>query len=179
MQTPEPLHVVPYDAQGKEIAIMQGWDGPWSHKDAFPYPNSSLRFAVDFALEYGTVVHAARAGIVRILLMRSDAYFDGPDPNPDPKILRTRPPNVAMIEAADGTFDMYVHLEKQSAMIKEGDAISEHQPIAKTGRSGWVGTVPHLHFHSQKGKFGEPIVTIPIAFRDYLQSLWHEDLKKP
>ena len=170
---PDPQHVVPFDTTTNDVVIMQGWDGEWSHKEGFPTENDHLRFAVDFALPYGTVVNASRRGIVQLLYVGSDRYVENDDPNPPPDLVRTAPANVAYIQAEDGTYDVYSHLEQWSGLVKEGDTVDVHQPIARTGRSGWVGNVPHLHFHVMK-ELGKRMC-IPFGLKDFPHSLWHGD----
>lgn len=169
----DPQHILPIDGKQNEIKIMQGWDGPWSHKNEYPRPNQSLFYSVDFEVPFGTVVYAARAGIVRILHLRTDECIE--DPDPDPARVSRCNVNYAVIQADDGTHDFYLHLQKQSGLVLEKESVVAGQPLCSTGKSGWVGDVPHLHFHVFQSR---ELVTIPFGFKDYPHSLWHEDKDK-
>ena len=101
-----------------------------SHQGA--YENS-----VDFACELGTPVLAAAEGVVTRARDDNDQY--GEDPKYGQLV------NYITIKHAHNELSEYLHLAKDSALVKVGDRVKPGQHIATTGLSGWM-TAPHLHF---------------------------------
>ena len=50
-----------------------------------------------------------------------------------------------MLYHNDGLFTQYVHLKMDGVIVKLGDSVKKHQPIAYSGNTG-MSTEPHLHF---------------------------------
>jgi len=158
------------------VKISQGYDGPFSHFVTKRNNNSPIfddRFSLDFALPVGTLVLAARDGVVKTISDYSRDYYDG---------LKTERgfnslPNFLGLHHEDDTYTLYAHLEK-GIKLKMGEPIEQGQSIAKTGLSGWVGPIPHLHFAVLK--YIPPLVrqTFPTTFIDYQGPLYHKELPK-
>ncbi len=151
-----------------EPKISQGYNGNFSHfalrKCGYLY---DLRFAVDFAQDYGAEVIASRDGIVEGVIDSFDDFYEGLDMTLG---IRTWH-NFIILRHDDQSFTLYSHLEKGSSEVDFEDKVNAGQAIARTGKSGWVGPVPHLHFEayrtgSRRGRF-----TFPVAFDDYSGSL--------
>ena len=101
------------------------------------------RFAYDFALgqddEGPFVVTAARAGVVLQVVQ----HFD-PGANCDPGAIARA--NYIVLDHGDHIGTMYVHLRKNSALVQVGDRVTQGQPLARSGRTGFVCGVAHLHY---------------------------------
>ena len=101
-----------------------------SHKG--PYKGS-----VDFAVPLSTPVLAAADGVVVRVRDDSDKYGQEKRFGPDV--------NYITLEHAGGELSEYLHLAKNSAVVKKGQKVKFGQQIALTGLSGWL-YAPHLHF---------------------------------
>lgn len=140
------LYQLPY-AKKKKVRISQGWNGPASHR------NHHSRYAYDFVLQVGEPIYAAREGIV-VKVVDWFTKQGGPE-------LR-RAANKILVLHDDGTRAVYVHLDYQGALVKEGDRVEKGQKIGISGLTGYT-TGPHLHFVVRK----ERDIAIPIYFQGY------------
>jgi len=167
---------VPFDTNEYPIYITQGFHGSYHEPLDTPI---DLTYAIDFGLEPGTIVQAVRGGIVKVMWMTSDKYYEGYEP----AIAQRAAKQANFIVLDHGDFcSCYSHLEKDSHRFKEGAEVLEGQPIARTGLSGWIGQVPHLHFHLQRcvnggGKFIAHNQTIPFVLKGYDGPIEDEDIK--
>src|SRR3989339_1696584 len=125
-----------------EVVITQGYNGPWTHRKI--RANTDQSYSSDFALPVGTEVTAAREGIVKLVYDMGDSVYRGYDFSEGSKFIA----NMVNISLDDGTIASYQHFEKGSvsSRLKEGDFVKQSQVIGRTGLSGWVGPIPHLHF---------------------------------
>ncbi|PNS07429.1 M23 family metallopeptidase [Solilutibacter silvestris] len=131
---PRPFdYVLPVPAQGLRIDQADG--GAHSHND------DENRHAVDFALPMGTMVSAARDGIVM------DLDNDEPD-NTGANSNRRARANFVRVLHVDGSMALYAHLQRGSIPLHRGDRVAIGQRIGSVGNSGW-STAPHLHFAVQ------------------------------
>ncbi len=135
-------------APGTSFTVTQGYDGSFSHTG----PNE---YAIDFGMPQGTLVCAARAGLV--VRVKDDSDTGGPSMKFDPFN------NYILIRHADGTLGHYCHLEQHSSLVKVGEMVSAGQPIAHSGSTGF-STGPHLHFCVFMNKDGRHRVSIPVKF---------------
>jgi len=102
----------------------------------------------------------------------SDTAYEGTDPDIGNR-LTFGSTNFVAISHDDGTTAIYSHLIKYGALVsRKGITIDQGQPIAITGKSGWVGPNPHLHFQV----IDEEYKTIPVYFEDYDGQLDHANL---
>lgn len=115
-------------APGREVAISQGYNGRFSHKNAL---------ALDFNLPQGAPVHAARGGVVTDVVDHNDRGCPSPACEPFE--------NRVVVLHDDGTFAGYAHLQQNSAAVAVGDSIATGQLIGLTGATGFANG-PHLHF---------------------------------
>lgn len=118
-------------APGKTYRVMQGFDGTFSHTGQF-------RYCVDWDMVVGTPVYAARPGVV--VQTRSDSTVGGTNQK---RFINDG--NFVRIIHADGTIGEYHHLVAGGVLVKPGQAVARHQPIGKSGNTGW-SKAPHLHF---------------------------------
>jgi len=122
------IYDLPY-AKGKMFAVVQGYNGGYSHKN---------QNALDFEMPEGTEVLAAREGVVILLKQDSNTGCDNEACAKDA--------NFIIILHSDGTMASYVHLQFNSLNVKKGDKVKKGQVIALSGNTGW-STGPHLHFN--------------------------------
>jgi murein DD-endopeptidase MepM/ murein hydrolase activator NlpD len=168
MEDGEIKYRLPFDNEQHPVRILQGHNGPWSHQGLSPTKDST--FAVDFLLPLGTKVLAMRDGRLHGAFDTSDACYEGTDPEVGNQLV-WGDTNYAVIEHDDGTHAWYSHLEKGSVRVVRGEAVSQGQVIARTGRSGWLGPEPHVHV-----QVNERFDSLPIRFKDYDGPLEHVEL---
>ena len=131
--------------------VMQGPRGSYSH-----FAGSGSENAVDWTVPEGTVVCAARSGLV--VGVRQDSTVGGPD-------RKLRPlANYVIIKHADGTFADYVHLKTGGALVKMGDEVTVGQPIGLSGKTGFA-SAPHLHFSVFQAIDGKKKLTLPFRLK--------------
>ncbi|MDP3734647.1 MAG: M23 family metallopeptidase [Nanoarchaeota archaeon] len=170
-------YIIPFTEE--EPLIVQGYNGPFSHF-AVRHGND-YTYALDFKLPYGTPIVAARSGKVKLLLDSSSQCYTGVDIEE----ARGYIPNAIEIRHDDGSIAHYQHLQKGSIRahyLQFGDYVSQGQEIGNTGKSGWIGLIPHLHFmvyNSTCDFMGKRMLqTRPIDFTNYQGLLYHEELKE-
>lgn len=126
-----------------EAQVQQAWGGRHSHADA------ENRHAVDFAADPGTVVFAARDGVVmRVRMVESPAAGRHGDAN------------LVRILHDDGTMAVYAHLQPGGALVRPGERVRRGRPIGLSGNSG-ASNGPHLHFAVQVNR-GMRLESIPF-----------------
>lgn len=111
-------------------------------------------YSVDFAMPTGTPVVASRSGQV----VNTEMKFSDGDTTPDHF-------NLIWIQHVDGTVGRYFHLSYESALVDNGDSVSQGQVIALSDNTGH-STGPHLHFDVVQcltGLTPSDINTLPCA----------------
>lgn len=121
------VYALPYEA-GTKHRIIQGYFGPFSHKE---------RAALDFKMKRGTKILAAREGVV--VRVKEDGDRGGWN-----KKYRPYGNNI-VIQHPDGSRSGYWHLQFNGALVSVGDTVQKGQVIALSGKTGYTAT-PHLHF---------------------------------
>ena len=96
------------------------------------------KYAVDFDLHINTPVLAACSGIV--LRIKDDSDVWGLD------IKLANDANFVLIKHEDGSYAEYMHLKKDSIIVKENDHVNTGDLLGFTGLSGCM-KYPHLHFN--------------------------------
>ena len=143
------LYSLPYKTESFKVA--QGYKGTFSHKEG-----SNDEFAIDWKMPIGTEIYSTRGGIV--VGFRMDSDTGGSDS------IFVNSANYVIIMHDDGTFANYVHLMKNSVIVKLGQKVKEGELLALSGNTGH-STSPHLHlsiFHNVNGHFRK---TIPVKFK--------------
>ena len=125
--------------------------GEYAHEN---FPES--KYAVDFLVDIGTSVLAARGGMVWKVKSDSDKY--GLDKSLAQEV------NLVAIDHGDGTYAEYLHLGKGQISVKEEQEIRVGDLLGYTGLSG-VMDKPHLHFNVFKIENGKG-ASIPIEFEE-------------
>jgi murein DD-endopeptidase MepM/ murein hydrolase activator NlpD len=143
------VYSLPY--VGGKYKVIQGYLGALSH-----YRGSQNEYAIDFAMPVGTKVCAAFEGTVAAF--RQDSDLGGADEKFAPC------DNYMVVKHADGTFAEYRHLKKAGVLVKLGQNVQRHQPLAISGNSGY-STGPHLHFAVFYNIDGKTRKTIPTRFK--------------
>ncbi len=142
------VYELPYSTGGN-FKVTQGYNGKFSHKG----PN---QYAIDWQMPEGTLVRAARAGVV--VRVKDDSDKSGSSMDYD------RYNNFVLVRHEDGTLGHYCHLQKGGCLVKVGQPVEAGDPIAHSGNTGF-STGAHLHFCVFKARDGHERVSIPIKFR--------------
>lgn len=136
---------LPY-AASESYRLFQGYDGSFSHRG---------KRALDFTMDEGTTILAARSGVV--VRLKEDSNRGCGDESC--KELA----NYVLIAHDDGSIAKYFHLKKNGVRVKMGDVVKAGDPIGFSGNTGW-STGPHLHFEVYLPKMdGE--LTVPTYFQ--------------
>lgn len=110
--------------------VSQGFNGKTSHK-------GNARYAIDFAMDIGTPVYAARGGKVVEIVQRHNKH--------GMSVNMRQYANYIIIEHEDKTLGRYFHLKQNSVKVKLAQDIKKGQEIALSGNTGRTSG-PHLHF---------------------------------
>ncbi|WMN11901.1 M23 family metallopeptidase [Marivirga salinae] len=145
-------YLLPYK-HGKRVRIGQGNNGSGTHRGVN---------AIDFNLEIGDSIYAARNGLV--IEVSEDSNVGGNDPKFE------KYGNFIKVYHDDGTVGSYVHLQKNGSLVEKGDKIEKGQFIGLSGNTGW-SSGPHLHFMVAKNQNFKNI-TLPIKFLNYKEELF-------
>ena len=140
------LYRLPFKKE-KKYEVSQGWKGKRTHKGI------TSQYALDFQLDVGEPVYAAREGIV-VKVVDWFTKRGGP-------ALRNAANRIVILHK-DGTMASYVHLRPKGTFVKEGEKVKKGQKIGISGLTGYTSG-PHLHFVVRK----ERDISIPIYFEGY------------
>lgn len=142
------IYQLPY-TRGDKFKVTQGYNGKFSHF-------GSNQYAIDWDMPEGTLVRAARGGVV--VRIKDDSDTGGAS------IYYDRYNNYVLIRHDDGTLGHYCHLQKGGCMVKVGQTVAVGDVIAHSGNTGF-SSGPHLHFCVFMAKDGRSRVSIPVKFR--------------
>ena len=123
------VYGLPY-ARGASYPVLQAYGSRFTHRDA-------EHFTVDFKMQVGTPVHAAREGVVALV----EDGRDGSCGRAECGAFA----NFIVILHSDGTTGEYFHLERGSSVVAPGERVQRGQMLARSGNTGFT-TAPHLHF---------------------------------
>jgi murein DD-endopeptidase MepM/ murein hydrolase activator NlpD len=122
-------YVLPFPV-GISYVVAQGNCSGYGHSGFWKY-------SYDFAMPIGSVVTAARAGVVFV------AVGIYPDTGPHDM---TVPPNLVLVRHDDSTVAVYSHLMHDGVRVQVGQVVAAGDTLALSGNSGYTGGFPHLHF---------------------------------
>jgi murein DD-endopeptidase MepM/ murein hydrolase activator NlpD len=142
------LYELPYGS-GSTFHVTQAYGGSFSHK-------GSNRYAIDWKMPEGTLVRAARGGVV--VKTKDDSNKGGSS------IKYDRYNNYVLIRHEDGTLGHYCHLQKGGCLVKPGQKVRTGDILAHSGNTGF-SSGPHLHFCVFKTVDGRERESLPIKFR--------------
>ncbi|MCL6704802.1 M23 family metallopeptidase [Pseudomonas sp. T1.Ur] len=134
----------PLPWRGGPFRLSQGANGQYSHY------GPKNRYAMDIAMPEGTPIIAARRGVV--VKTENEQTGRGTDPSG----------NFVRVLHDDGTMGVYLHLQKGSVSVREGQRVMVGTPLALSGNTG-NSSGPHLHFVVQRNT-GLGLVSIPYQF---------------
>lgn len=126
---------LPYP-DGTTYQVYQGNKDGYSHSDQWNL------YAWDFGMPEGNTVVATRSGKVVSLYEGSQTRLTSMNG-------WAQYTNYVLIDHGDGTSSFYSHLKYNSVLPNVGDYVSQNQPIAQSGNTGF-STDPHLHYSVQK-----------------------------
>lgn len=134
------------------------------NKTEYTHNENISEYAFDFAMPVGSLVAAARSGVVGHVVEKYSA--GGNNVNLKDKT------NRIMICHDDGTVATYAHLKEDGALVEIGDRVYTGQVIGFSGNTGY-STFPHLHFVVVKGQ-----QSIPIRFRNQYTIMYEGEIYK-
>ncbi|OLS59872.1 peptidoglycan DD-metalloendopeptidase family protein [Pseudomonas putida] len=141
----------PLPWRGGPFRLTQGPNGRFSHF------GPKGRYAMDIAMPEGTPIIAARAGVVVKIENRQSGRGTQPSGN------------FVRILHNDGTMGVYLHLQRGSVLVREGQQVAYGTPLARSGNTG-RSTAPHLHFVVQRN-VGLAVESIPYQFNQAIGGL--------
>jgi murein DD-endopeptidase MepM/ murein hydrolase activator NlpD len=137
---------------GTKHRVTQGYNGSFTHTGL------ENQYALDFDLDTGTPVFAARGGLVFDVKKNSNRGGSSSSYNKDA--------NFVSVLHEDGTIGNYIHLKLNGALVAPGDRIEGGQLIGYSGNTG-ISSGPHLHFDVQIPTHEGKMRSIPIRFLNY------------
>ena len=141
------IYGLPYQ-RGDSYVVTQGYNGEFTHK-------GHSQYAIDFGMEVGTKLYAAREGVV--VKIKSDSNKRG-----DTKEF-AKYGNHIIVEHSDSTFSTYYHLKKNGVGVRVGQRVKRGQLIGYSGNTGF-SRGPHLHFAVFKAVSAKSTKSLPIRF---------------
>ncbi len=138
------LYVLPFE-HGTKHLVGQGYLGKFTHKKSY---------SLDFNMEEGTPVCAARDGVV--FKLKDDSNEGGRGRKFDRKA------NFIGVLHEDGTWADYAHLKQHGVDVKIGNRVEAGQVIGFSGNTGRTNG-PHLHFAVRRATWASS-TTMPTAF---------------
>ena len=141
------LYRLPY-ARGESHMVSQGFNGKSTHK-------GHSQYAVDFKMDVGTKIYAARDGIV--VKTKEDSNKHGFSQE------FAKYGNYVTILHSDGTFGTYYHLKKGGVLVNVSQRVERGEPLGYSGNTGYTSG-PHLHFAVFKATATMKTKSLPIRF---------------
>ncbi|MDQ1245230.1 MAG: Peptidase protein [Campylobacterota bacterium] len=134
---------------GSSYIVSQGYNGKKTHF-------GSSRYAIDFAMDVGTKIYAARDG--KVAKTKADSNIRGIGKE------YSKHGNFVTIEHSDGTFATYYHLKQNGVAVSVGNLVKRGDLLGYSGNTGY-SSGPHLHFavFTLDGKLKTQ--TLPVKFQ--------------
>lgn len=143
------VYTIPYK-EGEQYGIGQAYGGKFSHF------MKGKTYAIDFTMDEGTSICAARDGVV--IDVKDDSNKHG-------KTSKYQEyGNYIIMYHNDGTMANYFHIKKGGSKVKVGDKVEAGQVIALSGNTGW-SSGPHLHFQVYSFDEDMEVKSIPTKFK--------------
>lgn len=142
---PNAVYLLPW-RHGQKHTVGQGYFGRATHQGLY---------ALDFDMDEGTEVDAARDGTV--IHVKDDGDRGGTLSS------YAQDGNVVEVLHDDQTWALYAHLQRGGARVQVGQRVKAGQRLGLSGATGMV-TGPHLHFAVYRAGWDEPR-SLPTAFR--------------
>jgi murein DD-endopeptidase MepM/ murein hydrolase activator NlpD len=140
-------YVLPYPV-GRTYRVLQGNCSGFGHSGDYKY-------SIDFDMPLGSIVTAARAGLV--VEVRT-GHLDG-DTVPGHE-------NYVKILHEDGVISAYSHLGTDGVLVAPNALVAQGDTIGLSGNTGATGGVRHLHFHLTPCSEPVDCGTLPVTFRN-------------
>ncbi len=169
-----------------DVVVSQGYFGPYSHFATRHIRENGNRegvvmddsYCIDFVLPLGTPVLASYEADVVGGFYDCDDFYEGSDF----EIGRKVNTNFLFLRNNDihDSVCIYSHLERGSVQVSPGERVFAGQVLARTGKSGWIGGIPHLHFgvyEFPRDQRGISRLSFPVKFDGCDMSFFHKDLK--
>ena len=143
-------YLMPFE-HGQRYRLDQGYEGEFTH-------HGENKYALDFAMEEGTPVHAARSGTV--IEVKEDSSRGGAS------TAYAQEANYIFVLHGDGSIGNYVHLERGGAHVEPGDEVEAGEQIGLSGDTG-QSSGPHLHFDVRIPTRDGRMQSIPTRFKHH------------
>ncbi|MCL2161397.1 MAG: M23 family metallopeptidase [Betaproteobacteria bacterium] len=151
-------YLLPF-SKGEPFLVVQSPTSKPGTGTLITHNNDHSRYAFDFGVAEGTLVTAARDGVVVDIV---DTFTVG---RPDPSL--SGKANFVGIMHADRSVAYYVHLSPRGVLVKPGQQVLAGEAIAYSGNTGYSHG-PHLHFDVRRAAIsdrGEVVqLSVPVDF---------------
>lgn len=141
------LYRLPYRV-GTSHMVSQGFHGKATH-------TGHSEYAVDFKMDVGTKIYAARGGLV--VKTKEDSNKRGYAKK------FAKYGNYVTVLHSDGTFGTYYHLKKGGVLVHVGQRVTRGEALGYSGNTGY-SSGPHLHFEVFKTLSSLKTQSLPIKF---------------